>query len=233
MRYFKYKNTNKNMNNALKERYLSLTKDEKSTVRKEKVLRRFSSIVAFIIFFSCMFVSFWFIVKIPAQINLWAETLVVIGKTLLFFALLIVCGILAYVITIPLWKKVGSFNLPMMKKEIFSKACGHLRDYYELKEPYIITKCYDSSDKRFMNHDVCIFIVNDELRITTDLVRGFLYGYRDLGCYVLERNEIELSKKSDDNLLIAELKAGETFFLLGYRAKRFIENSFLSRKNDT
>ena len=233
MRYFKYKNTNKNMNNALKEQYLSLTKDEKSTVRKEKVWRRFSSIVAFIIFFSCMSVSFWLIVKIPAPINLWLGTLVVIGKMLLFFALLIVCGILAYVITIPLWKKVGSFNLPMMKKEIFSKACGHLRDYYELKEPYIITKCYDSSDKRFINHDVCIFIVNDELRITTDLVRGFLYGYRDLGCYVLERNETELSKKSDDNLLIAELKAGETFFLLGYRAKRFIENSFLSGKNDT
>ena len=233
MRYFKYKNTNKNMNNALKEQYLSLTKDEKSTVRKEKAWRRFSSIVAFIIFFSCMSVSFWLIVKIPAPINLWLGTLVVIGKMLLFFALLIVSGILAYVITIPLWKKVGSFNLPMMKKEIFSKACGHLRDYYELKEPYIITKCYDSSDKRFMNHDVCIFIVNDELRITTDLVRGFLYGDRDLGCYVLERNETELSKKSDDNLLIAELKAGETFFLLGYRAKRFIETSFLSGENDT
>jgi uncharacterized membrane protein YagU involved in acid resistance len=79
----------------LKEQYLSLTKDEKSTVRKEKAWRRFSSIVAFIIFFSCMSVSFWLIVKIPAPINLWLGTLVGIGKTLLFFALLIVSGILA------------------------------------------------------------------------------------------------------------------------------------------
>ena len=116
MRYFKYKNMDKNMNNALKEQYLSLTKDEKSTVRKEKIWRRFSSIVAFIIFFSCMVVSFGLIVKIPVPINLWLETLVIIGKILLFFALLIVNAILTYVITIPLWKKVGSFNLPMMKK---------------------------------------------------------------------------------------------------------------------
>ena len=36
MQYFKYKNTNKNMSNALKEQYLTLTKDEKRTVRKEK-----------------------------------------------------------------------------------------------------------------------------------------------------------------------------------------------------
>ena len=37
MRYFKYKNTRKNMNNALKEQYLTLTKDEQRTVRKEKL----------------------------------------------------------------------------------------------------------------------------------------------------------------------------------------------------
>lgn len=228
MRYFKYKNTDKNLNNALKAQYLSLTDDEKSTVRKEKLWSRISAVVAFIIFFICMSVSFWLIVKIPNPINLWAETLVVIGKTLLFFALLIVSAILAYVITLPLWKKAGSFNLPTMKKEIFSRACSHLRDYYGLNEPYIVTKCYGSSDKRFIDYDVCIFTVNDELRITADIVRGFLYGERDLGCYVLERNEIAISKKRDGNLLIAELKAGDTYFLLGYRAKGFIERYFIA-----
>lgn len=59
-----------------------------------------------------------------------------------------------------------------MKKKIFSKACGHLRDYYELQEPYIITNCFEATDKNFKNHDVCIFVVGDELRLTTDLVRG-------------------------------------------------------------
>lgn len=37
MRYFKYKNTNKNLHNALKEQYLTLTKDEKRNVRREKL----------------------------------------------------------------------------------------------------------------------------------------------------------------------------------------------------
>ena len=36
MRYFKYKNTNENINSALKEKYKKLTEDEKRTFRKEK-----------------------------------------------------------------------------------------------------------------------------------------------------------------------------------------------------
>ncbi len=233
MRYFKYKNTKKNMNNALKEQYLTLTKDEKRTVRKERFWRRCSSIVAFIIFFSCMFASIYLLKTIPNPSNQWLEVLVIIAKVIAGFVLLIVSGFLTYGITYPLWKKVESFNIPLMKKEVFSKACEHLRDYYELQEPYIITKCYDSSNKKFRNHDVCIFVVNDELRITTDLIRGFLHGHRDLGCYVFKRDEIVISKKHENNLMILELKAEDTIFLLGYRAKRFIENSFLSTENDT
>jgi hypothetical protein len=203
------------MNNALKEQYLTLTKDEKRTVRKEKLWRRCSSIVTFIIFFSCMFASIFLL------------------KAITGFVSLIVSGFLTYGITYPLWKKVKSFNIPLMKKEIFSKACAHLRDYYGLQEPYIITKCYDSTDGNFKNHDVCIFVVNDELRITTDLIRGFLHGHRDLGCYVFKRDEIVISKKRENNLLIVELKAEDTIFMLGYQAKRFVENSFLAKNNDT
>lgn len=233
MRYFKYKNTKKNMNNALKEQFLTLTKDEKRTVRKEKLLRRCSSIVAFMIFFSCMFASIYLLKIIPRPSNQWLEVLAVLGKVIAGFVLLIVSGFLTYGITYPLWKKVESFSIPLMKKEIFSKSCAHLRDYYGLQEPYIITKCYDSTDGNFKNHDVCIFVVNDELRITTDLIRGFLHGHRDLGCYVFKRDEIVISKKRENNLLIVELKAEDTIFLLGYQAKRFVENSFLAKNNDT
>jgi len=233
MRYFKYKNTKKNMNNALKEQYLTLTKYEKRTVRKERLWRRCSSIVAFIIFFSCMFASIYLLKTIPNPSNQWLGALAIIAKVIAGFVLLIVSGFLTCGITYPLWKKVKSFNIPLMKKEIFSKACEHLRDYYKLQEPYIITKCYDSTDEKFKNHDVCIFVVNDELRITTDLIRGFLHGHRDLGCYIFKQDEIVISKKRENNLLIAELKVENTIFLLGYRAKRFIENSFFSRENDT
>lgn len=233
MRYFKYKNTKKNMNNALKEQYLTLTKDEKRTVRRKKLWERCSSIVAFIIFFSCLFASVYLLKTIPHPGSKWLEVLVVLGKVIIGFVLLIVSGFLAYGITYPLLKKVESYHIPLMKKEIFSKACAHLRDHYGLQEPCIITKCYDSTDENFKNHDVCIFVVNDELRITTNLIRGFLHGHRDLGCYAFKRDEIVISKKCENNLLIAELKAEDTIFLLGYRAKRFVENSFLSRNNDT
>ena len=231
MRYFKYKNTNKNMSNALKEQYLTLTKDEKRAVRKEKLWRRCSSIVAFIIFFSCMFASIYLLKIIPHPSNQWLEVLAVLGKVIAGFVLLIVSGFLTYGITYPLWKKVESFSIPLMKKEIFSKACAHLRDYYGLQEPYIITKCYDSTDGNFKNHDVCIFIVRDELRLTTDLVRGFLHGKRDLGCYVFKRDEITIGKQQDGKRLIAELKAGDAVFVLGYRAKAFIEKEFINSKN--
>ena len=232
MRYFKYKNTKKNRKNALKEQYLTLTDNEKRTVCSEKIWRRFSSIVTVALFFACIIASVLLLKIIPYPSNEWLEMLVIIGKVVAGFVLFIISGFLTGGITYLLWKKVDSFNIPLMKKEIFSKACAHLRDYYGLQEPYIVTKCYDSTDENFKNHDVCIFIVNDELRITTDLINGFLHGHRDLGCYAFKKEEIAISKKRDDNLLIAELKAGEFILLLGYRAKSFIESNFLLMGKD-
>ena len=118
------------------------------------------------------------------------------------------------------------------KKEILSKACGHLRDYYGLQEPYIITKCFDAADKKFQKHDVCLFIVGDELRITADLIHGFLHGERDLGCYAFVKHEITLSKQPCGQQLMLEMKAGENTFLLGYRAKGFIEKNFIGKETD-
>ncbi|MBR2971027.1 MAG: hypothetical protein IKC48_04460 [Clostridia bacterium] len=119
-----------------------------------------------------------------------------------------------------------------MKKEIFRSACSHLRDYYSLQNPYIITKCYDATDKTFKNHDVCIFVAGDELRITTDIVQGFLHGKRDLGCYAFKRDEITLTKLYRDNLLMAHLQAGDFIFLLGYRAKGFIQKNFIQKSKN-
>jgi len=233
VRYFKYKNTQNNMNNSLKEQYMTLIKDEKRTVRKGKIWRRCSSIIFMILFFSFMLAFSCLLKIIPHPHNNLLNVLVTIGKVFAGLVLLIVSGFLTYGITYPLWKKARSFNIPLMKKEIFSKVCAHLRDYYGLQEPYVVTKCYGATDENFKNHDVCIFVVNDELRITTDLIRGFIHGHRDLGCYAFKRDEIVISKKRENNIMIAELKVKDTFFLLGYRAKRFVENSFLSRNNNT
>ena len=229
MRYFRYKNTDKNVNNALKEQYKTLTEDEKRTFRNEKCWRRFSTIVAFTIFISCIVTEIFLLKSIPVPDDKFLEALVIVGKVIVWFIMLIASGGLTAVLTAPLWKKVKSFHIPSMKKEIFSKACKHLRDYYQLQEPYIITKCFDATDKKFQNHDVCIFVVGDELRITTDLIRGFLHGERDLGCYAFKQEDITLLKRKNGNHLVAELKTDNTVFLLGYRAKGFIDNFFISK----
>ena len=230
MRYFRYKNTDKNVKNALKEQYKTLIEDEKRTFCKKKRWQKFSTIVTLTIFICCIIAVSFLLISIPAPNDNFLEVLVIVGKGIVGFILLIVSGGLTAILTTPLWKKVETFDIPLMKKEIFSKACKHLRDYYQLQEPYIITKCFEATDKNFQNHDVCIFIVGDELRITTDLIQGFLHGERDLGCYAFKTEEITLLKRNNGKHLVAELRADNTVFLLGYRAKGFIDK-FLNSKN--
>lgn len=227
MRYFKYKNTNESKNNALKEQYKSLTDNEKRVFCKEKQWRKISTITFFSVFIIFVASGILLLKLIPQPNSVLLKYLVVICKVILGFVISVVGGLLAMGITTPLWKKVESFHIPTMKKEIFSRSCHHLRDYYKLQEPYIITKCFDATNKSFRNHDVCIFVAGDELRITADLVNGFLYGERDLGCYAFKRDEITLSKQQSGNKLIVELKADDTAFLLGYRAKSFIDKNFI------
>ena len=229
MRYFRYKNTNKNINNALEEQYKTLTEDEKRTFRKEKRWRKFSTIVSLTIYIFCIVAGIFLLKTIPLPYAWILKLLVVICKVVIGLILLIAGGVLTVGLTMPLWKKVESFHIPSMKKEIFSKSCEHLRDYYKLQKPYIITKCFDATDKKFQNHDVCIFVFGEELRLTTDLVRGFLHGERDLGCYVFKRDEITISKQQDGNHLVAELRADNTVFMLGYRAKGFIDKNFIGK----
>ena len=228
MRYFKYQNTDKNYSMALKEQYKSLTADEQRTFRREKFWRNFSLIVSCAIFFSSVITGFLLLKFLPQPVSVIWRILSSVGKTILGIAILIAGGILTACFTKPLWKKADSFHLPSMKKVIILKACCHLRIYYGLTEPYIITKCFHASDPKFKNHDVCIFVLGDELRITADLVHGFLHGERDLGCYAFQKQEITLTKQEKNGHLAVELKAENTTFLLGYRAKSFIEKNYIS-----
>ena len=229
MRYFKYVNTDKTLNNALKEQYKALTADEKRTFRKKKAWEKTAFGCSLTIFILLAAIGIYLIKLIP-QPGWWPwKILVSTGMFFVIFANLIFSGLATYGLTFPLWKKAASFDIPAMKKEIFSKACAHLRRYYKLQEPYIVTKCFDATNKCFKNHDVCIFVVDDELRMTANLIKGFLYGKRDLGCYAFKKEEIILSKIQDGKHLVLELKAGKNTFLLGYRAKQFIEKNFIGK----
>ena len=232
MRYYKYKNTGKIQNVALKEQYKLMTEGERRTARKEKAWRRFGTVVSVTLFCLIFFLGTALISIIPMPSWWLWEVLAWAGKGIIVFFWLIASIALAAMILSPLWKKIESFNVPSMRKEIFSKACAHLREYYGIEEPYLITKCFDSTEKKFKNHDVCIFVAYDELRITTDLNRGFLHGDRDLGCYAFCRDEIVLTKQEHDGHSALDLRSGDTVFLLGYRAKGFIEKNFILKESE-
>lgn len=229
MRYFKYKNVKDNFNNALAEQYKMLTDNEKRIVRWRKAWERFGLFVTLAVFFSCMTAGLILIGLVPTPAQWFAKLFVIVAKAVAVVLLLIVSGILTAAVGIPLWEKAESFSVPAMKKEIFAQAVAHLRDYYGFGEPYIITKCFDSTDKKFKNHDVCLFVADGELRITADLVNGFLYGARDPGCYAFKSAEIVLSQQREENRTAAQIKAENIEFLLGCRAKSFIEKHFIGR----
>lgn len=108
-------------------------------------------------------------------------------------------------------------------RQILSKACEGLREYYHLQEPCLVTKCYEASDNRFTNRDVCIFVVGNELCITANLQYGFIYGNKDLGCYAFCSDEISLSQRQEEGRLVTELTVGQMSFQLGKRAAGFIK----------
>ena len=212
---------------ALEERYRAADRGARRLIRRKWVWEKLS-LTAFILIYACFWIATFCLLKmIPKPEDIALRVLVSVGLILLGVLMLILSKVVAYILTVPLFIKVGKYSLPEIKKEILSKATAHLRDYYDLNEPYIITKCFDASDKKWINHDVCIFVDFNELRITTDLIHGFLHGERDLGCYAFKRSEITLTKCAQDNRLRVELRAGNNFFVLGYRAKGFIEKNFL------
>lgn len=229
MRYLKYKKANKTEKNAEKQRYKNLSEKEKRAYRKEKILRALGMIVLFLVMGACMIALSLCIKTIPSSKNVFIDILIVLIKGILYFfagVFSIVAGVLA---SIPLFNMADK-NTRNFTREELVKACEHLREYYGLCDPCIVTKCYTSSEKRFNNHDVCIFVVGDELRITANLKDGFFHSEKDLGCYCFTADEITVSKVEGEKFLIARLSVQDIYFELGYRAKGFVERNFTEKE---
>ncbi len=232
MRYFKYKGPQSTENIALREEYKALIKNEKRIIRKCERASGIGCVLFLLVTGACLGFSIWGLMQIPQpEGNAFLIIAYILGIVVLGFGMAVISlaigGLTAATIFNWAGKKINS------RERILLNACEHLREYYGLQEPCIVTKCYDASDKKFKNHDVCIFVVGDELRITTNLKNGFLHEEKDLGCHAFLRDEVTLAKIEGEKFLVAELRAGETTFLLGYRAKGFIEKNFLAPKNDT
>ena len=232
MRYFRYKGPKSTEMKAYKVQYATLTKEEKRQVRKSDFLACLAPVVFLAFFGGGFLLCLWGLKHIPVPKSIILAILRHIGVFILGIGGFLVSCILGAVAATPIYNKVDKSQMNMTRK-ITSQACEHLRKFYGLQEPCIVTKCYESSDETFKNHDVCIFVVGGELRITTNLKNGFVHREKDLGCHAFLRDEVTIAKIEGEKFLMAELRAGETTFLLGYRAKGFIEKNFLAPKNDT
>ncbi|MBQ4563857.1 MAG: hypothetical protein IJA58_05200 [Lachnospiraceae bacterium] len=226
MRYFKCESSSKTENDILREQYKKLGKKEKQLFRRRNWSNRLSSGLITVVSIGAFAGCLWAIgyIQEPEQ-PVWLLFFLLLKIALIGCALifsLVVCVLLSLVFGGKLELKKRA-----IKKELLSKACTHLREYYELQEPCLVTKCYDSSDSKFVSHDVCLFVAQEELRITTNLLHGFFHGDKDLGCYALKREEIHLSQVQQEHYMATELKAEGVAFLLGAKAKGFIEKHYL------
>lgn len=232
MRYFKYKGSKTTETIALREEYKAFIKNEKKLMRRYGRAGGIGCGLVLLVTGVCLGFSIWGLIQIPQpEGNAFLIIAYILGIVVLGFGMAVISLAIGVLTAAPIWnwagKKINS------RERILLKACEHLREFYSLQEPCIVTKCYESSDKKFKNHDVCIFVVGDELRITTNLKNGFFREEKDLGCYAFLRDEITLAKIEGEKFLMAELRAGEVIFLLGYRAKGFVEKNFLTLENDT
>lgn len=231
MRYFKC-GTLKQEDRKMITQDIALTDEEKNSDRQGKFLNFLGTLLFFVVFVAVFIGSLSLIVRIPKSKNPFLFILVVIVMLILGLGALIVSVFISSLVSSPIYKKAQE-KLAVQKRNYFDKSIIFLREYYGWTEPCIVTKCYDSSDKKFKSRDVCLFLFNNELRITADLKHGFSIRENDLGCYVFKVDEFSLDQIQGEQFWITELKSGDTVFHLGRRAKGFIEKNFIFNENAT
>ena len=221
MKYFKYKNMNKVQRIADKEYLASLGQDKEKKIKRSRRLKKILIVFGFILFFSLLAPLIYLIKLIPKPESTFLLILYGIGCVILGFVGLILSGILSIVPMVYLLDKVD-YDYPRMSKEFISKACEPIRKHYGLSEEYLITKCFSASNSYFNNHDICIFRFDNEIRITTDIVKGFINDHCDLGCYSIKFDELKVYKADYNNKRVTVLEFGNEKFIVGIKAYSYI-----------
>lgn len=239
MRYFKCE-TEPN-NEDLKAQHGALVQKKEKINRRDAVLDKLGWVVFAVAFLglmigsqwpiSCVTAAAWDVIGRETVILAVISTIVAVVFAVTSEIAVFFCSIaLAALMASPLWgpRESGIRKKEKeLRQETLERACRHLREFYGFQEPCVVTKCYDSSDKRFKDHDICLFVAERELRLTTNLLHGFLDMRRDLGCYAFRPEEIQLSDSRAGERQAVELRCGEVTFLLGQRARSFVEKNQL------
>ena len=226
MRYFKFDGPWPDIQ-LLKDQSASLATIQQKQYRREKRLGRIGCGVSLLVaagVFIGLQVLIWHI--LPEEEGVFGAILYLLAHMAWLFISLMAACIAGFFSGLPFWRSNRNEETHV-RQQFMRLACQHLRKYYELQEPFLVTKCYTSSDRKFDRHDVCMFIADGKLRITANLHYGFFDPKRDLGCYELTRQEIRLQDTEHKDRPAVQLQAEDLSFTLGRRAKAFIENNFL------
>lgn len=227
MRYFRYDGEMPDWKNT-KILLKNLTADEQKRLRRAKWLHRLGTAVFWIILtgvFACCIGLFRLIQ--PVETDLLSEILFLVGEILVGCVGLGIGVFVGAIAAVPLWEKHDKSE-KQIRNQILNDACVHLREFYGFREPFAVTKCYESSDRKFSRHDVCLFVVDGELRITANLHYGFFHPEKDLGCYAVGKQEISLRDAFHKERPAVELTAGDVTFCLSSKVKPFVVN-YLSK----
>ena len=226
MKYCRFRRTDKVDHAVYRARLARLSGDRKKAHRRNTLRNGFASVCFLLVWMGGTGVIAGLLSQlIPKTENAFLAILISIGFVLLFLIFSILMFVAAAFVAKPLWSKSEPAVFRYCREDAAS-GCLHLRRYYRLEKPYLLTKCYDSSIKGFVDHDICLFFVEGDLRLTVDLVNGFTHGWKDLGCYTLQLDELSLSNVKIGSREALELKAGKIWFLLGKRARGFIQRAF-------
>lgn len=214
-------------NSQLKAQYSALLAEDQKLQRKRKLLSRLGTVVFVLVLVLVLVVAGVLgNLIIPEDDGSVLMTVVnVVCRILWGLCFAILAPLAATFAAAPLWFKYPDCS-EQARALLRSKGCEQLREYYGFHKPFLVTKCFDSSDRRFRRHDVCLFFVDGELRLTVNLHYGFFDSERDLGCYAFRREELQLQSVPHAGHPAAELKCGDTVFLLGIRAEKFIRDHF-------
>ena len=221
MKYFEYRNINKVHQLANKQRLASLGKDEKKKAKRSERLTKVVSFCGIIFFFCCFGMFIFFIKLIPIPKNTFLIILYGIGCAILWLIALIISAITTFIPFGILLDKLR-YNLPEIRKEFIKKASEPIRKYYRLSDEYLITKCFESTNTLFNDHDICIFRYGNEIRMTTDIVKGFINGNCDLGCYSIKFNELKTYKDDYNDKRVTVLEFDKEKFVIGIKAYSYI-----------
>ena len=222
MRYFRYDRLAADVSN-LKQHYAGLSAKEQARRRRFLWLHRLGTVVFWLLFLAS-FIGFVLLIRKiePVSDSVLDAILYPILLIGLGFVALILSAVLGALAATPLWGRNEAIEKDL-RLTLLRRATQELRQFYGFQEPFLVTKCYRASDRRFDRHDVCLFLVDGKLRLTVNLHYGFFDLRRDLGCYEFDFSEIELLPGRYKEREAVELRFGEITFLLGRQAKTFIE----------